>query len=108
MLYDPRWERHVVVAQPRKTWRAVLLEAAAVIELRGLHKGDFLGCDGSLCTMGAIRELTALDACTGRRAERKLAHFLKVKSVPVWNDDRYRTESEVVTALRACSEKVGS
>jgi hypothetical protein len=103
MLYDPRWERRVVVAQPHKTWRAVLIEAAAVIELRGLHRGDLLGCDGSVCTMGAISELTALDACTGRRAERKLRRFLKVKSIPVWNDDRYRTKSEVVTALRVCA-----
>lgn len=103
MLYDPRWERRVVVAQPHKAWRTILLEAAAAIEQRGLHKGDLLGCDGSVCAMGAISELTALDACTGRRAERKLVRFLKVKSIPIWNDARYRTKSEVVAALRACA-----
>ena len=102
MLYDPRWEQRTVTT-PCKSWRAVLIEAVATIEQRGLHKGDLLGCDGSVCIMGAIIERTPLDACAGRRAERKLARFLKVRSIPVWNDDRHRTEYEVTAALRACA-----
>jgi hypothetical protein len=102
MLYDPRWEKTLVIT-PRKSLRAILIESAARIEQRGLCTGDFLGCDGSLCTIGAIRE-SSPDTCAASRAERKLRRFLNVKCVPTWNDARYRTQSEVVAALRACSD----
>jgi hypothetical protein len=101
MLYDPKWEMPTGVV-PIEPWRQVLLDAAARIERRGLAKGELLGCNGSLCTMGALQE-AARNGFAALKAAEKLRAFLKVQNIPNWNDARLRTKDEVVCALRECA-----
>ena len=83
MLYDPKWEKPIIVA-PLEPWRQLLTEAAAKIDRRGLAKGEALGCDGSLCTMGALQELSQ-NFNLIMRAVKELRRFLRTENIPLWN-----------------------
>lgn len=101
MLFDPKWEKKGAEVQVAP-WGQLLIAAASLIEQRGLSKGCLLGLDGSLCTMGALQEISH-DFELIMRCVTELKRFLKTEHIPSWNDARYRSKSDVVGALRACA-----
>lgn len=94
--------------------------AIEVIEKRGWHQGEYMGQDGSVCTMGALyvacgvrehEKYPALDwkwdfenhcEASGRAESlsKTLRPFVGPEGIPTWNDHPDRTEAEVLETLR--------
>ena len=102
----------------------VLDLAADVVELRGLHKGDFQDRSlGRVCTAGAIRIAAGgvpFESCPDASAAETAfadcltAHGLArpghcpVEVIGIWNDAENRTAKEVTATLRAAAAEVRS
>jgi hypothetical protein len=64
-----------------------------------------MDCAGALCTIGALEETCGGDTDLCNAAIERLAAFLKVDFIPSWNDARFRTQGDVVAALRSCAAR---
>lgn len=90
----------------------VLKDAAHEIERRGWFQGDYVGPDGSVCVIGAIRAACGMDPHTYLfREESDMEHSMALElvaarcgylrlSVHVWNDAPGRTVGEVLAVLK--------
>ncbi len=105
MLYDKRWDAQVKVAT--EPWRALLLNAAEVLETVGHTKGrSYCYQTGAVCLVGALNMAdhgTPINEYpyppTLREVRVRL--FDKVgQPLPLWNDTPERTAGEVIALLR--------
>lgn len=83
----------------------ICIKAAAIIDKKGLYKGNFRGPNGSRCISGALSDVD-LPGCRrtswSEHAERiidVLTIITGFSSIPTWNDRPQRTKDEVVRAL---------
>lgn len=86
----------------------ILLKAAAVIEERGLAKGERCNAKGAMCVHGAIAFAAHGDPHAWEQDDGRLAVTRMVEAVDPgcggaaqWNNARERTKDEVVAKLRA-------
>lgn len=106
------------------TPQALLERAAVLLDERGWFQGEYIGPDGCLCALGAIRAAAAEIADVPLRsvydftdslfrqelppelrdswlqAEDALLDVLPYRDVPLWNDEDGRTKGEVQALLR--------
>lgn len=86
---------------------AKLDEARALIEARGWCQGDYEH-NGGFCVIGAIRKVTSGAPFTWSDESGALERFMRgtlgLCWLDVWNDDRDRTQADVVEAFRKAAE----
>lgn len=117
MLYDPKWEV-TAPTKRRRPWQKMLLEAANIVERRGLAKGRQEDDDGHVCVQGAI-SIAATGATVNNGdayclATKMLSRYLRATGVEerlapetgcaYWNNQPERTQEDVVGALRAAAD----
>ena len=114
----------------RPSKKSIFLNAAEIIESRGLHKGamihpSFADRDSApVCTMGALTiaitgSITgSAKACINKtdwppmeyvilqEVNCDMCQYLGVSAVCKWNDNPQRTKEDVVAALRGAAEHV--
>ncbi|SRR5258708_3522115 len=111
MLYDKRWEHTETPAPSLEPWQKVLLDAADLIERRGLAKGAFVRNGEALCVMGAVLMARYGYLALGRDDPDERAacdifrKHINVSDITDWNDVPSRTKAEVVGALRGAAKQ---
>ena len=90
-----------------KSVAEILNAAADLIEPEGAWTQGSYGGSGCWCAMGAINHVGGFlsDINEASIALARSLGFQFPNSIPDWNDDPYRTQSEVVAALRAAADK---
>jgi hypothetical protein len=91
----------------------VLDRAADVIVERGHHKRNYVGLDGSVCAVGAIRVAIAggpvsplrIDQFDTYRSAQAWASDVVGSPISRWNDAPERTAGEVIAALREAARR---
>lgn len=87
----------------------VLAGARDVLAERGWHQGGFMGQDGAVCAMGALRvacfgELLPGQFSTGLGAAHELLARVVEGPIDWWNDAQGRTYEDVILALKQAEE----
>lgn len=89
----------------------VLAGARDVLAERGWHQGDYVGADGSVCLLGALRVALG-DRPTDYHWDYKewdavaapVRSVIACRAIDHWNDDPSRTYEDVVLALKRAEE----
>jgi hypothetical protein len=88
--------------------RAVLLEAAHVIEQVGWTQGQSVSLTGAVCVGAALGVAADGDEDAELAALSALQELLPWPSVLEWNDEPERTRFEVLTMLRFAAQAVAA
>ena len=84
-------------------------DAAQLIRARGHAKHSYVGADGGLCLMGALRiaAFGKVCVCTSEFPRGIWGAFgMPRSSLAFWNDAPERTPAEVIAALEAAADKL--
>ncbi len=89
-------------------WRALLLEAADLLERRGWCQQHLVDVKGRMCTIGAMTSVWNLangwDLSVVSEAQNRLTSV--VGPLVEWNDTHGRTKTEVLKTLRSVASNV--
>lgn len=103
MLYDKKWDKPLVVADPASD---LLRKAADKIERCGWCQGTAQTYYGSFCALGALehaQHAAGLHISVYFEAVSRLIDLLRLTqpaSIATWNDTKGRTKEQVVSAMR--------